>query len=49
MLCFEGISLMLNIFRGKQLSPDYKLKPPQNGVLESITATKDVGTQRAET
>ncbi len=35
--------MMLNIFRGKQLSPEYKLKPPPNGELQSITATKEVG------
>ena len=48
MLCFEGISLMLNIFNGKQKSPNYRLKPSPTGELQSLTATKDVGNcQRA--
>lgn len=34
---------MLNIFNGKKTLPEYKLKPPANGKLESLTATKDVG------
>ena len=42
MLCFEGISLMLNIFRGKQKSPVYRLIPPENSKLETITAHKEV-------
>ena len=42
MLCFEGISLMLNIFNQKQQSPKYQLKAPATGKLESITATEDV-------
>ena len=48
MLCFEGISLMLNIFNGKQKSPNYTLKPSPTGELQSLTATEDVGNcQRA--
>ena len=46
MLCFEGISLMLNIFRKKRSSPEYKLKAPPSGKLQSITATEDVGMKR---
>lgn len=38
MLCFEGIQLMLNIFNGKTTSPQYALKSPARGELESITA-----------
>ena len=34
---------MLNIFRGKQSSPNYRIKPPANGELQSITVTEDVG------
>ena len=29
MLCFEGIQLMLNIFRGKTPSPEYRLVRPR--------------------
>ncbi|KAL6713366.1 phenylalanine--tRNA ligase subunit beta [Lecanora helva] len=36
MLCFEGIFLMLNIFRGKRTSPDYRLVPPPSGELEVL-------------
>lgn len=42
MLCFEGISLMLNIFRGKTISPNYRLAVPPNGELQSITVHEDV-------
>ncbi|RDW84581.1 hypothetical protein BP6252_02171 [Coleophoma cylindrospora] len=41
MLCFEGIALMLNIFRGKLPLPNYRLVKPQSGKLESITVTKN--------
>ena len=43
MLCFEGISLMLNIFRGKRSSPNYRLIPPSDGELETITVHEEVG------
>ncbi|CRK42355.1 hypothetical protein BN1708_016925, partial [Verticillium longisporum] len=33
MLCFEGIALMLNIFREKTPSPNYKLVEPKNPEL----------------
>ena len=42
MLCFEGISLMLNIFRGKQTSPSYRLVPPLGGELEILTCHESV-------
>ena len=42
MLCFEGISLMLNIFRGKQTSPNYRLVPPPGGELEVLTCHESV-------
>ncbi|KAL3419357.1 phenylalanyl-tRNA beta subunit [Phlyctema vagabunda] len=41
MLCFEGIALMLNIFRGKLPLPNYRLVKPKSGKLESITVTKE--------
>ncbi|KAI9653090.1 MAG: phenylalanine--tRNA ligase subunit beta [Trizodia sp. TS-e1964] len=36
LLCFEGISLMLNIFRGKSRPPKYQLCAPPNGELQTI-------------
>src|SRR5271168_3085070 len=41
MLCFEGIALMLNIFRGKTPLPNYKVAVPKNGKLETITVHPD--------
>lgn len=48
MLCFEGISLMLNIFRGKTTSPNYRLAAPPDGELQSITVHEDVSYPNAE-
>lgn len=42
MLCFEGISLMLNIFRGKRDAPQYSLAPPSGGQLQHLTARQEV-------
>ena len=42
MLCFEGISLMLNVFRGKRAAPQYTLAPPAGGQLEYLTAHQEV-------
>lgn len=41
MLCFEGIALMLNIFRGKTPLPNYRLVAPKSGKLETITVHPD--------
>ncbi|KAI6091809.1 phenylalanyl-tRNA synthetase beta chain [Hypoxylon rubiginosum] len=41
MLCFEGIALMLNIFRGKQPTPNFRLAQPANGNLQTITVLED--------
>lgn len=41
MLCFEGISLMLNIFLGRTTGPAYSLSAPAGGQLESITVKKE--------
>lgn len=41
MLCFEGIALMLNIFRGKTPFPNYKLVEPKDGTLQTITVAAD--------
>ena len=44
MLCFEGIALMLNIFREKQSTPNFRLVPPPSGELQTITVSES--TQR---
>lgn len=41
MLCFEGIQLMLNIFNGRVKAPQYTLKAPPNGEIQTITVSKD--------
>lgn len=41
MLCFEGIALMLNVFRGKTPLPNYRLVVPKSGRLETITVLPD--------
>ncbi|KAL9121471.1 MAG: hypothetical protein Q9187_001973 [Circinaria calcarea] len=46
MLCFEGISLMLNIFRGKRSSPNYRLVPPPDGELQTITVHEETSQVR---
>ncbi len=37
MLCFEGIALMLNIFREKTPLPNYRLVAPKDGQVQTIT------------
>lgn len=46
MLCFEGISLMLNIFREKATLPNYRLAVPPDGELQSITVKEEVGNRK---
>ena len=41
MLCFEGISLMLNVFLQRTTCPSYSLLPPKGGQLETITVKKE--------
>jgi phenylalanyl-tRNA synthetase beta chain len=41
MLCFEGIALMLNIFRGKNPPPNWRLIEPKDGKLQTITVSKE--------
>lgn len=41
MLCFEGIALMLNIFREKTPFPNYRLVTPESGNLETLTVHQD--------
>lgn len=44
LLCFEGISLMLNIFRGHVPAPNYRLVQPPNSQLETLVVKPE--TQR---
>lgn len=37
MLCFEGIQLMLNIFRSKTPIPNFRLVEPKDGKLQTLT------------
>ena len=46
MLCFEGIALMLNIFREKTPLPNYRLVVPKSGKLETITVHPDTARVR---
>jgi phenylalanyl-tRNA synthetase beta chain len=46
MLCFEGIALHLNIFRGRHLTPSYKLLKVSEDKMQSITVTKDTARVR---
>ncbi|KAF6838089.1 phenylalanyl-tRNA beta subunit [Colletotrichum plurivorum] len=41
MLCFEGIALMLNIFRGKVPAPNYKVVEPKDPETQVITVAQD--------
>lgn len=42
MLCHEGISLMLNIFREKTTMPNFRVVAPQSGELHQITVNPEV-------
>ncbi|KAL7627093.1 phenylalanine--tRNA ligase subunit beta [Parahypoxylon ruwenzoriense] len=46
MLCFEGIALMLNIFRGKQATPNFRLVQPKSGDLQTITVLEETAEVR---
>ncbi|QVM08695.1 phenylalanine--tRNA ligase subunit beta [Coccidioides posadasii str. Silveira] len=46
LLCFEGIALMLNIFRGKTVLPNYRLVTPPNGALQTIVVKKETANIR---
>ncbi|KAJ0422404.1 hypothetical protein BJY00DRAFT_280096 [Aspergillus carlsbadensis] len=41
LLCFEGISLMLNIFLGRKPLPNYRLVEPAGGELQKIIVKED--------
>ena len=42
MLCHEGISLMLNIFREKASIPNFRLIAPVNGKIQEIKVNPEV-------
>ena len=42
MLCFEGISLVLNIFNSRRPMPNYRLVAPANGNYHTITVHEEV-------
>ncbi|KAL1863579.1 phenylalanine--tRNA ligase subunit beta [Paecilomyces lecythidis] len=41
LLCFEGISLALNVFLGRKPSPNYRLVPPASGELQKLIVKED--------
>ncbi|KAK4464799.1 putative phenylalanyl-tRNA synthetase beta chain [Cladorrhinum samala] len=41
MLCFEGIAMHLNIFRGKHATPNWKLADIPEDKLQTLTITKE--------
>ncbi|KAK3113813.1 phenylalanine--tRNA ligase subunit beta [Teratosphaeriaceae sp. CCFEE 6253] len=41
MLCFEGIAMNLNIFLGRESMPNFTLRPPPDGQLQTVTVSKD--------
>src|ERR1700760_792190 len=42
MLCFEGIAMNLNIFRGRMDLPNYRLKPPAGGEIQTMFVDPEV-------
>lgn len=42
MLCHEGISLMLNVFRGKTSMPNFHVVAPPDGEAHEITVKESV-------
>lgn len=42
MLCHEGISLMLNVFRGKTSMPNFHVVAPPNGEAHEIHVHESV-------
>ena len=42
MLCHEGISLMLNIFRGKASIPNFRVVAPVDGEIQEIKVDPEV-------
>jgi phenylalanyl-tRNA synthetase beta chain len=42
MLCIEGIGLNLNVFRGRQTLPDFRVKAPASGELQTMFVEKSV-------
>jgi len=46
MLCFEGIALQLNVFRGRQSMPRFKRLELPEDKMHTITVTKDTARVR---
>ncbi|SPQ21524.1 ed9b93d1-3a32-4098-9b41-939fe61cd882 [Thermothielavioides terrestris] len=46
MLCFEGIAMNLNIFRGKQATPNWKLLDIPENKMQTLTITKETAQVR---
>ncbi|KAK2869676.1 hypothetical protein FQN49_003122 [Arthroderma sp. PD_2] len=46
LLCFEGLSLMLNIFRGRASSPNYRVVTPPNGELQTLVVKPETANVR---
>lgn len=42
MLCHEGISLMLNIFQGKAVVPNFRVVAPLEGEIQEIRVDPEV-------
>lgn len=42
MLCFEGIALNLNVFLERREMPQFSLKAPASGKLESVIVKEEV-------
>jgi phenylalanyl-tRNA synthetase beta chain len=46
MLCFEGITMQLNVFRGKRPMPHFKLLDIPESKMQTITVAKDTAKVR---
>jgi len=42
MLCIEGIAMNLNVFLERHAFPDYKLRAPANGKLQTMIVHESV-------
>jgi len=42
MLCIEGIAMNLNVFLERQKYPNYRLKAPANGELQTMIVHEPV-------
>ena len=46
MLCFEGISMALNVFLGRRDAPEYNVKTPSNGQMIDLKIKPETGQVR---